>query len=77
MSRIRSRLNSLERNRGPVGSCPVCMGDPPGGSVVVQIHADGSRSEPDGTPACRGCGERGPTLWLTIDHREFPLAPKP
>lgn len=73
MTRIRGRLNRLERHAGPLGSCPVCRGNPPGGAAVYERQEDGTNVQKSGIRPCPGCGERGPTLVLIIDNRKFPL----
>lgn len=72
MSNLRGRLHKLERLAGPLGWCSVCRGQPPSGTVVVEIAKNGELSPPRGVQPCRGCGKRGSTLWLEVDHREFP-----
>lgn len=70
MSRIRGRLNRLERHAGPHGTCPVCRGDPPTGTVLVEESPNG-RTE-SGTRPCSGCGKRGGTLWVIVEPRPVP-----
>jgi hypothetical protein len=65
MSRLRGRLNKLERHAGSPGTCPVCRGKPPSGTVVKETDEAGNEVE-RGVPPCRGCGQRGPTLWITL-----------
>ncbi len=72
MSRIKSRLNRLERDAGPPGACFACRGSPVGGMVVVVQDADGREISRSAPGRCRHCGEYGPSTWIIIDPRPFP-----
>jgi hypothetical protein len=64
MTRLKSRVRRLERQRGP---CPIChgkgrwifavLGDTPRPNAETQgEHVAGSLEEADAMPGCPGCG---------------------
>lgn len=66
MSRLRSRINRIERHAGPPGTCPACRGTPVGGIVMVEQDAAGREVGRSAPGRCRVCGEYGPSTLIVI-----------
>jgi hypothetical protein len=76
MSRIKGRLNRLERHAGPAGACPACRGKPVGGVVVMMQDLEGREVSRSAPGRCKACGDYGPSTWVTVDPRPAPQ-PRP